>query len=71
MSSSRPVLTSMDRRSNWKAEAAGITPKEHVDKIAGVIRGLCDLLNISMISSSVLPMRIMRSRYRRSSSVSL
>ena len=30
-----------------KAEAAGITPKEHVDKIAGVIRGLCDLLNIS------------------------
>ena len=27
-----------------KAEAAGITPKEHVDKIAGVIRGLCDLL---------------------------
>ena len=30
-----------------KAEAAGITPKEHVDKIAGVIRSLCDLLNIS------------------------
>ncbi len=30
-----------------KAEEAGITPKEFVDKVAGTIRGLCDLLNIS------------------------
>ena len=30
-----------------KAEEAGITPKEFVDKVAGVIRGLCDMLNIS------------------------
>ncbi len=30
-----------------KAQEAGVTPKEYVDKIAGVIKGLCDLLNIS------------------------
>ncbi|MBR1701630.1 MAG: methionine--tRNA ligase [Lachnospiraceae bacterium] len=30
-----------------KAEEAGVTPKEFVDKVAGTIRGLCDLLNIS------------------------
>lgn len=30
-----------------KAQEAGVTPKEYVDKVAGVIRGLCDLLNIS------------------------
>ena len=30
-----------------KAQEAGITPKEFVDKVAGTIRGLCDLLNIS------------------------
>ena len=30
-----------------KAQAAGVTPKEYVDKVAGVIRGMCDLLNIS------------------------
>ncbi len=30
-----------------KAADAGVTPKEYVDKIAGIIRGLCDLLNIS------------------------
>ena len=30
-----------------KAEEAGITPKEFVDNVAGVIRGMCDLLNIS------------------------
>ncbi len=30
-----------------KAAEAGVTPKEYVDKIAGIIRGLCDLLNIS------------------------
>lgn len=30
-----------------KAEEAGITPKEYVDKVAGVIRDLCDMLNIS------------------------
>ena len=29
------------------AEAAGITPKEHVDKIAGEIRSIADMLNIS------------------------
>ncbi|HIT84690.1 MAG TPA: methionine--tRNA ligase [Candidatus Ornithomonoglobus intestinigallinarum] len=29
------------------AEAAGITPKEHVDKIAGEIRDIADMLNIS------------------------
>ncbi|MBQ7956004.1 MAG: methionine--tRNA ligase [Lachnospiraceae bacterium] len=30
-----------------KAEAAGVTPKAFVDDVAGVIRGLCDQLNIS------------------------
>ncbi len=30
-----------------KAEEAGVTPKEFVDNVAGTIRGLCDLLNIS------------------------
>ena len=30
-----------------KAQEAGITPKEFVDKVAGVICGLCDMLNIS------------------------
>ncbi len=30
-----------------KAQEAGVTPKEFVDGVAGVIRGLCDLLNIS------------------------
>ena len=30
-----------------KAQEAGVTPKEFVDDVAGVIRGLCDKLNIS------------------------
>ena len=30
-----------------KAEEAGVTPKEFVDQVAGTIKGLCDLLNIS------------------------
>ncbi len=30
-----------------KAQNAGVTPKEFVDKVAGVIRGMCDTLNIS------------------------
>jgi methionyl-tRNA synthetase len=30
-----------------KAADAGVSPKEYVDRIAGIIRGLCDLLNIS------------------------
>ncbi len=30
-----------------KAQAAGISPKEHVDRVAGEIKGLCDLLNVS------------------------
>ncbi len=30
-----------------KAQEAGVTPKEFVDDVAGVIRGLCDMLNIS------------------------
>ncbi len=30
-----------------KAQDAGITPKEFVDKVAGTIKNLCDLLNIS------------------------
>ncbi|MCH5344098.1 MAG: methionine--tRNA ligase [Acetatifactor sp.] len=30
-----------------KAQEAGVTPKEFVDKVAGTIQGLCDLLNIS------------------------
>ncbi|MGN0162988.1 MAG: methionine--tRNA ligase [Candidatus Ornithomonoglobus sp.] len=29
------------------AEAAGITPQQHVDKIAGEIRGIADMLNVS------------------------
>ena len=30
-----------------KAEETGVTPKEFVDNVAGTIRGLCDMLNIS------------------------
>ena len=30
-----------------KAQEAGITPKEFVDNVAGIIRGMCDMLNIS------------------------
>ena len=30
-----------------KAQEAGITPKEFVDNVAGLIRGMCDMLNIS------------------------
>ena len=30
-----------------KAAEAGITPKEFVDRVAGVIKDICDLLNIS------------------------
>ena len=30
-----------------KAQEAGVTPKEYVDNVAGIIRSLCDLLNIS------------------------
>ena len=30
-----------------KAQEAGITPKEFVDNVAGIIRGLCDQLNVS------------------------
>ncbi len=30
-----------------KAEAAGISPKEYVDQVAGVIKDLCDLMNTS------------------------
>ena len=30
-----------------KAQEAGVTPKEFVDKVAATIQGLCDLLNIS------------------------
>ena len=30
-----------------KAEDAGITPKEFVDNVAGIIRGICDSLNVS------------------------
>ncbi|MCM1192821.1 MAG: methionine--tRNA ligase [Butyrivibrio sp.] len=30
-----------------KAQEAGVTPREFVDNVAGVIRGMCDLLNIS------------------------
>ena len=30
-----------------KAQDAGVTPKEFVDRVAGTIQGLCDLLNIS------------------------
>ncbi|MGN1203862.1 MAG: class I tRNA ligase family protein, partial [Lachnospiraceae bacterium] len=30
-----------------KANEAGVTPKEFVDKVAGQIKDMCDLLNIS------------------------
>ena len=30
-----------------KAQDAGVTPKEFVDEVAGIIKGLCDQLNIS------------------------
>ncbi len=30
-----------------KADAAGITPKEYVDNVAGIVKGICDRLNVS------------------------
>ncbi len=30
-----------------KAAAAGISPKEFVDNVAGIIQGICDSLNVS------------------------
>lgn len=30
-----------------KAQEEGVTPKEFVDNVAGIIRGMCDLLNVS------------------------
>jgi len=30
-----------------KAQDAGVTPREFVDHVAGIIRGMCDMLNIS------------------------
>ncbi len=30
-----------------KAQEAGVTPKEFVDNVAGIIRGMCDRLNVS------------------------
>lgn len=30
-----------------KAQDAGVTPREFVDRVAGIIRGMCDMLNIS------------------------
>ncbi len=30
-----------------KAQDAGVTPREFVDQVAGIIRGMCDMLNIS------------------------
>lgn len=30
-----------------KANAAGVTPKEYVDKVAGIIKDICDNLNVS------------------------
>ena len=30
-----------------KAQEAGVSPKAFVDDVAGVIKGLCDMLNIS------------------------
>nr|WP_304709399.1 methionine--tRNA ligase [uncultured Acetatifactor sp.] len=30
-----------------KAQEAGVTPKEFVDNVAGIIQGMCDMLNIS------------------------
>ena len=30
-----------------KAQDAGVTPREFVDNVAGIIRGMCDMLNIS------------------------
>jgi len=30
-----------------KAESAGVTPKEFVDNVSGIIRGICDSLNVS------------------------
>jgi len=30
-----------------KAQEANVTPKEYVDRVAGIIRGMCDMLNVS------------------------
>ena len=49
-----------------KAEAAGITPKEFVDKAAGEIKRIWDLMNTLMINLSVPQMLTTKHRYRRS-----
>lgn len=48
-----------------KAEAAGITPKEFVDKAAGEIKRIWDLMNTSYDKFTV-PQMLTTSTYRRS-----
>ena len=54
-----------------KAAAAGVTPKQFVDRTAGEIRRIWDLMEPSRrtTSLSVLPTSIMSSRCRRYSTV--
>ena len=48
-----------------KAEEAGISPKEYVDKVAGEVKKIWDLMDASMIILSAPRTPTMRSRYRR------
>ena len=52
-----------------KAEDARITPKEFVDNAAREIKRIWDLMDTPMTNSSVLLMRIMKNRFRRSSNI--
>ncbi len=48
-----------------KAEAAGITPKEYVDNVAGEVKRIWDLINTSYDKFIRTTDEIMKSRYRR------
>mgnify|MGYP000386946827 CR=1 FL=1 len=49
-----------------KAKEAGVTPKEFVDKVAGIVRKNFDMMNTSYDTLFVRRMIITKSRYRRS-----
>ena len=44
---SRQVRMSMDRKSRKRQKEAGVTPKEFVDKVAGIVRKNFDMMNTS------------------------
>ena len=42
---SRPARDDIRQKIQEKAEAAGITPQQHVDKVAGEVKSIWDLMN--------------------------